>query len=159
MNQTGIDGFPVTRHAADARADGGTRLVHVRADRIVIKRTLRNVQMTVAVPVIAYKGLVIAARLQVGTATLYLRHDDQDLDVALMSGDAIEVAQKARGWGALFDKPIAIEEVGVNVFQPFGRERHKKPSRRSSFARRREVGVPERTKTSFRGEREIIART
>lgn len=160
MSQSAIDSFSVTRHGVDPRADGGTRVVHVSAKQIVIERTLQKMRMKVAVPVAAYHGLVISVRLQAATATLRLRHEDQDLDVALAAGDAIEVAKKAKAWGALFGQAITVEETGVTVLQPFTRQRHRiKPTRRSKFAKRRQVGIAARTSTSFASEHEIIART
>ena len=160
MSQSAIESFSVTRNGADPRADGGTRTIQINAKQIVIERVLRNVRMKVAVPVAAYRGLVISVRLQAATATLHLRHADQDLDVALAAGDAIEVAQKAKAWGALFGQAITIEEACVTMLQPFARQRRRaKPSRRSSFAKRRKIGIAERLAVSFSSEHEIIAPT
>ncbi len=159
MSQTALDTFSVTKRAEDPRADGGTRIVHVSAKQIVIERVLQKVRMKVAVPVAGYRNLVISVRLQAAKATLRLSHEDSELDVTLASGDAIDVAKKAKAWGALFGKPIAIEEVCVTMLTPFARQRRRaKPARRSSFAKRRAVGQTERLTTSFGGEREIIAR-
>lgn len=159
MTQTALDTFSVTRHAVDPRADGGQRVVHVNARQIVIERVIQNVRMKVAVPVTAYRGLVLSVRLESATASLRLRHEDQDLDVALGAGDAIQMAQKAKAWGVVFGKEITIEEASIAVRQPFARQRRRtKPSRRSSFAKRRREGVASRLETSYAGEREIIAR-
>lgn len=158
MSQAALETFSVTRHTSDPRADGGTRVVHVSAKQIVIERVLQNVRMKVAVPVANYRGLVLSVRLQSETAALHLRHDDEDLDVALDAGNAMDVAVRAKAWGAVFDKPISIEEACILINRPFARQRKRaKPSRRSSFARRRKPGVAARLETTFQGEREIIA--
>jgi hypothetical protein len=160
MTQTAIENFSITRHAIDPRADGGRRIVHVNARQIVIERTVQGVRMVVAVPVAAYRGLIISVRFQSATASLRLAHEDKDLDVALATGDAIDVAQKAKAWGVVFGKAIQVEEACVLVRTPFGRQRQRtKPSRRSRFARNRKIGDQARATISFAGEREIIART
>lgn len=160
MSQPAIDAFSITRRAIDPRADGGTRVVHVSATRISIDRVLEKVRMRVAVPVAAYQDLVLSVRLQAGTATLRLRHEDPDLDVALATGEAIEVTQKAKGWGVVFGKTVVVEEVCVPILPPFARQRQRvKATRRSSFAKRRKIGIADRQAISFAGEDEIIART
>ena len=160
MSETAIETFSVTRRAADPRADGGGRIVHVNARQIVIERQVQGVRMTVAVPVACYQGLIISLRVPTATATLRLTHEDQDLEVALASGDAMEVAQKAKAWSIVFGKEIRIEEAAVCMSEPFARQRNRtKPSRRSSFARRRRTGVASRLDSSFASEHEIIART
>lgn len=151
--------FSATQQFADPRADGGVRLVHLSPEKIVIERRIKNVRMTVAVPVATYRGLVISVRLSVGKATLLLRHADPDLDVALESGDAIEIAQKAKAYAAVFQQGISIEEAGVLVLKPFGRPQSVPAERRPGFLNRRKAGDPRRLRRSFKGEDEIIARS
>lgn len=159
MSQSALDTFSVTRHAVDSRADGATRVVHVNAKHVVIERVLRGVRMRVGVPVTAYRGLVLAVRQPTGTATLTLRHDDSDLDVTLGSGEAIDLARKARAWSHVLGQPVAIEEACVTMRPAIARRtKRPAPSRRSRFSRRRKVGAADRLGTSFVGEHEIIAR-
>lgn len=154
-----LDGFFVTRQAADPRADGACRLIRVGARAVTIERTLDGVRMRVGIPVSAYRGLFIAVRAPNGRATLSLRHDDGDLDVVLGSGEAEEVARSARAWSLVLGKAVAVEEACVVMRGPQARRRKRlKPTRRSSFSRRRQIGVASRAITSFAAEDEIIAR-
>ena len=156
-SQTAADIF--CRHAVDPRADGATRLVHVNATGVTIERVLQGVRMRVGVPVAAYRGLTLAIRHPMGTATLTLRHDDNDLDVVLGSGEAIALARKARAWGHLLCQPVAIEDACVKLRPSLARRTKRvEPSRRSRFSRRREIGLACRSETSFAHEDEIIAR-
>ena len=154
-----LESFSVTRHAADPRADGACRLVRVSASAVTIERSLDGVRMRVGVPVAAYRGLFIAVQAPTGRATLSLRHDDSELDVVLGSGAAEEVARSARAWSRVLGKAVAVEEACVAMRVSHARRRKgMKPSRRSSFSRRRQPGVAARAQTSFAAEHEIIAR-
>ena len=113
--------------------------------------------MRIGVPVAAYRDLVISVRLPSGNGTLSLRHDDQDLSVTLASGEAIDVAQRAKAWGELFKRPIVIEEAFVEMKQPI-RRRRTGSYRTARFSSRRRVGTATFLETCFAGEDEIIAR-
>lgn len=158
MSHPARDGFSATQQFADPRADGGVRLVHLSPEKILIERRIKNVRMTVAVPVDTYRGLVVSVRLSAAKATLVLRHADPDLDVALESGDAIEIAKKAKAYAAVFQHKISIEEAGVLVLKPFDRPQSIPAERRPGFLTRRKAGDPRRLTRSFKGEDEIIAR-
>ncbi len=161
MSLPALDGFLITRRAADPRADGACRVIRLSASTVHIERTVDGVRMRVGVPVASYRDLVIGVRAPAGRATLRLRHDDEDLDVVIGSGDAAAVATSARAWSAVIGKPVVIEEACVDLRAAHARRRKRTtpPSRRSSFARRRKPGVAERATVRFAGEREIIART
>lgn len=156
--QTALDTFSVTRHAIDPRADGGCRIVHVNATQVVIERTLQSVRMKVAVPVANYRGLVLSVRTQSATASVLLRHEDEDLDVVLASGEAIAAAKSAKAWGAVLGLQVSLEEATITIRRPFERSgRGMRPDRRSSFSGRRKTGILARLERSFAHEREIIA--
>lgn len=160
MNQNALKTFSVTRHGVDPRADDARRIVHINATHVSIERVLQGVRMRIGVPVGAYRALVIAINAPNGNATLTLRHDDHELDVMLASGEAIEIAQKAKAWNAVLGTAIVIEEACVAMLKTIARRtKRAAPSRRSRFARRRAMGSAVRLATSFAGEREIIART
>lgn len=150
--------FSATQQLADPRADGGVRLVHLSPEKIVIERRIKNVRMTVAVPVATYRGLVVSVRLATARATLILRHADPDLDVILDSGEAIEIAKKAKGYAAVFQKAISLEEAGVLVMKPFHRTLKVPAERRPGFLTRRKAGDARRLQRRFKDEAEIIAR-
>ena len=163
MNQPAFDttvaSFSVTRHAADPRADGGSRLVRVGATAVTIERSLEGVRMRVGVPVAAYRGLFIAVQAPSGRATLSLRHDDGELDVVLGTGEPEEVARSARAWSHVLGKTVEVEEACVAMRGAYARGRKRmKPARRSAFGRRRQTGVAARAQRSFAAEHEIIAR-
>ena len=127
---------------------------------MTIERVLRGMRMKVGVPVAAYRGLVLAVRQPTGHATLTLRHEDSELDVTLGSGEAVDLAHKARAWSHLLGQPVRIEEACVAMGTPLARRaKAPTPGRRSRFARRRKPGDPARLAVAFAGEREIIARS
>ena len=160
MSQSALESFSVTRHAADPRADGARRVVHISRTNVVIERVVDGVRMRIAVPVSGYGDLALAVRLATGQATLRLCHDDPELDVILASGEGIEVARRAKAWAEALGKTVRIEEACVRIGRAIPRRKKRgKATRRSSFARRRKIGSAERLATSFAGEREIIART
>lgn len=154
-----LEHFCVTRHAADARADGARRLIRVSATTVTIERSFEGVRMRVGIPMAAYRGLFIAVQAPNGRATLSLRHDDGELDVVLGSGEAEEVARSARAWSHVLGKAVAVEEACVAIRGAHARRcKRLKPARRSSFSRRRKLGSPALARTHFTGEHEIIAR-
>ena len=117
MPQTAFEGRPqmTAERVIDLRADGATRTVHVTASGVTIERSIEGVRMRVGVPIAAYRGLVLAVREASETATLTLRHADQDLDVALGSGDALDVARAAKDWADLLGQPIEIQVASVPI--------------------------------------------
>ena len=160
MTPTAADAFSITRRAVDPRADGASRTVSLSAARVTIDRTMDGIRMRLGVPTEAYRELVICVRASSGRATLRLRHDDNELDVVIGSGEAEEVARSARAWSAVTGKAVRIEFGGVTMRPPHARAlKRQKPARLGRFARRRKMGVAARLATSFAGEREIIART
>ena len=154
--------FRITRRGIDPRADDARRTVHIGATLITIERVLEGVKMRIGVPVAAYRHLVVAVHLPAGRAALVLRHDDPDLDVTLATGGATAMALAAKDWAVVLGKPIAVEQACVTVARAIARRRKcgkaAHAGRRSSFARRRRTGRPERLATSFAHEHEIIAR-
>ena len=154
-----LETFSVTRHAVDPRADGAARIVHVSAERVTIERTLKGVRMKLGVPVSAYRGLVLEVRQPTGHATLTLHHEDHELDVTLASGEAIQLAHKARAWSHVLGQPVSIADACIAMNEPTARRLPPvKPGRRSRFARRRKPGDQSRLASSFASEHEIIAR-
>lgn len=134
--------FSITRSAIDPRADGASRTVSISASAVTIDRSVGGVRMRVGVPVSAYRHLVIAARLPSGQASLLLRHDDPDLDVALGAGEAMAVAKAARAWAAVLGKEVQIEEAFVAINGAVARRTKRAQSRRrSAFSRRRKMGI------------------
>ena len=155
-----VGAFSISRRAVDPRADGASRIIHLTATAVAIERTVEGVRMRLGVPMGAYRDLVICMGTPGDRATLKLRHADSELDVVIGSGAAMDVAKSARAWSSVTGKDIVIEDARITIRNAFLRQRKRvKPSRHSSFARRRKSGVAARLSTSFAGEREIIART
>ena len=158
MSDPARQSFTVTRHAYDPRADTKLRTVHMSMTQVSIERVMDGIKMRIAVPVAAYDTLRVRVQAPRGSATLTLSHDDPDLNVELASGEATEIAIAAKAWAAVLEKNLVIE-AGVSMQAPEPRVlKRPKPSRRSSFSRRRKTSLQDRLRTSFKGEREIIAR-
>ena len=159
MSDLARQSFTVTRHAYDARADHHRRTVHMSMTQVSIERIVDGIKMCIAVPVATYRAVTIRVSAPSGAATVTLSHGDRDLDVVLADGDATEATIAAKAWAAVLEKAIVVE-AGVIMLAPKTRRAHApKPTRRSSFSRRRKPGHLAHLKTSFAGEREIIART
>ncbi|MGD0633713.1 MAG: hypothetical protein ABSA13_05490 [Beijerinckiaceae bacterium] len=158
MSDLARQSFTVTRHAYDPRADSRLRTVHMSMTQVSIERVMDGIKMRIAVPVAAYDALRVRVHAPRGVATLTLSHDDPDLNVELASGEATEIAIAAKAWAAVLEKTLVIE-AGVLMRPPEPRSlKRPKPSRRSSFSKRRKPGLLGLLGTSFKGEREIIAR-
>jgi hypothetical protein len=158
MSDPARQSFTVTRHAYDPRADTRRRTVHMSMTQVSIERVMDGIKMRIAVPVAAYGSLRVRVQAPRGVATLTLAHEDPDLNVELASGEATEIAIAAKAWAAVLEKNLVVEAgVEMQPSEPHGLKRPK-PSRRSGFSKRRAEGLQHRMTTSFKGEREIIAR-
>ncbi len=76
-------------HEPDQRADGGTRTIRLSARGIRIDRALGGVKMRLAVPIEAYRGVVLTRedKLQRRFYRLTLDHSDADLSITPVSRD------------------------------------------------------------------------
>ncbi len=118
--------LPVRFCAADAAADERIRLVELYRDQVVLRRTVKGIRMTVAVPVAAYLG--IAIRLlppdgaEPGCVAIILEHRDPAISVPLFAAtDSTDVLAEWRTWGRTLAKPLLVVNDEGNLYEPFAR--------------------------------------
>jgi hypothetical protein len=152
--------LPQSFVAPDDSAEGGVRAVLLEKTRVLVTRRLRGIAMRIAVPIAAYRGVVVRvlAAEAGGEAPLEvaLVHDDRALDVPLYRADHDgEVVSQWRRWSGVLGLPLLFERVDgslVTLEQRIGairierskpRRRHVSRERlRPRFLRRRRVGRP-----------------
>ena len=101
-------------HEPDERADGGMRIVRLSPRGIRIDRALRGVKMRLAVPIEAYRGVVLARedRLERRFYRLSLDHADADLSVTLSRAvDISTLIDQWSNWARFFAKPALLDEA------------------------------------------------
>jgi uncharacterized protein DUF6101 len=146
--------LPVRFDAHDPRADGHVRQIELHRERVVLRRSVRGMQMAVNVRVSDFIG--VARRGIDDTQMLVLVHRDPSLSVPLcVSADADEIANAWAMWSEIFALPQLDEDVRKPA--PRRRRRNAIRDRRPKFLVRRRVGYA-RDVQVHRGEREIIAR-
>lgn len=150
----------------DWRADGGARRVRVTPGKIVIMRRFGGMEMTIAVPVSAYRGVVLDVREGADGAPLYrlsLDHRDRDLEVVLgRTQDSAEALADWKFWASWFGLPRLTVTDGQLVRAGAGeaaaprRGNAAVRQRRPQFLARRKTGDGRRMADVFAGEREIV---
>jgi hypothetical protein len=148
--------LPISFDAHDFRADGGMRKVELHRERVVMRRAVRGMRMTLSVRVSDFRG--IALRGSGGGEMLVMVHRDPSLTVPLcVSSDREEIAAAWQMWSDIFALPQLPQEKPC---EPAARRRRRNAirSRRPNFLMRRRSGGPIDASNVHRGEREIIAR-
>lgn len=153
----------------DWRADGGARRVRVTRRDILIARRFNGVDMKIAVPVPAYRGVLLDVAAGEAGAPCYrllLAHRDRDLDVVLgETGDSTAAAADWKYWAAWLDLPRLAAENGdfaevdapvCGAAAPGRRGGSSVRRRRPRFLALRRSGDARRLAEVFAGEREII---
>jgi hypothetical protein len=142
--------------AEDPRADDRRRLVDLARDRIVIRRMVAGVAMTIRVPAAAYRGVALRLTGFSDGGFRYdarLLHRDPDLSVCLSeSDDQAEIEAQWRLWARFFSLPALVQRNGAGEPERFdaphcairpviSRRRGKATTmRRARFLVRRKVG-------------------
>jgi len=148
--------LPLSFHAQDARADGGTRQIELHRERIVLRRAIKGMRMAVNVRVSDFLG--VAVRGIDDAQMLVLVHRDPALTIPLgSSSDTEEIASAWQIWSDIFRLP-QLTEPAPREPAPRRRRRNAIRSRRPKFLVRRRVGVQLNGTSVHRDEREIIAR-
>jgi hypothetical protein len=148
--------LPISFDAHDFRADGGMRKVELHRERVVLRRAVRGMRMTLSVRVSDFRG--IALRGAGDGEMLVMVHRDPSLTVPLcVSSDREEIATAWEMWSNIFALPQLPQEKPC---EPAARRRRRNAirSRRPGFLMRRRGGGPINPSNVHRGEREIIAR-
>ncbi len=142
-------------HEPDLRADGGTRTVRLSPRSIRIDRALGGVKMRLAVPIEAYRGVVLARedKLQRRFYRLTLDHADADLSITLSRAtDIAALIEPWSGWARFFAKPALLDaKIGTDP-----EVRLRRPMRRRSRVRGR--GTRQTALKVFSSEVELFSR-
>lgn len=149
--------LPTSFEARDARADGGVRTIEIARDRVILRRAVRGVRMTINIRISEFLG--VALRTIDGAPTLILKHRDPSLSIPL-AGGAEDVDAASERWAETFALPRLTEQATLVAGEPALRRRRRNAikARKPSILMRRKPGGDISRMGIFRGEREIIAR-
>ena len=144
----------------DRRADGGARQVRVTRGDILIARRFGGIEMMIAAPIKAYRGVGLVTLSDSQGDILYrviLVHRDADLDIVLCeTRDTAEAQDDWRAWAAWFGltRLAMLDEAWTTVAASAGL----RPAGFSAAMRRRPTSS-ERRRSSFRmREKQGVAR-
>lgn len=150
--------LPACYEARDMRADGGSRHIEINRERVLVRRAVRGISMTVQVRIREFLG--IACRETDEGQALVLTHRDPSLSIPLLvSADGDEIERAWMQWSDLFALPQIEEECDI-AHEPAPRRRRRNAirTRRPKFLLRRRAGRTSQEASVYRDEREIIAR-
>jgi hypothetical protein len=149
--------LPQSFVAQDLRADGGVRNVEIHRERVVLRRAVKGMRMSVNVRVSDFLGIALRG-LDDEAQMLVLAHRDPSLTIPLcVSSDRTELESACQMWSDIFGLPQLPEDTNSEPAQR--RRRHNAiRARRPKFLVRRRAGHSLGELSMHRGEREIIAR-
>jgi hypothetical protein len=169
--------LPVRFTAADAAADGQTRVVDLHPERVVLRRAVGGMRMALSLPVNAFRGVAIRLYGQAdappSSIAVVLEHSDPALSLPLYAASETDnIVAEWQAWGRVLGLPLLVAERDGSIREPFARvgalrveEPVPRRRRKSAIARRRPArmlrrrpGRPSASPVVHRGEREIIAR-
>jgi hypothetical protein len=148
--------LPLSFDAHDTRADGGVRKIELHRERVVLRRAVHGMRMSVNINVRDFLG--VALRGLDDAQMLVLVHRDPSLSIPLLvSSDTDEIASAWQTWSEIFALPQLPED---KVREPAARRRRHNAirARRPKFLVRRRAGDLLNAANLHEGEREIIAR-
>jgi len=148
--------LPISFHAHDTRADGGVRQIELHRERVVLRRAVQGMRMSVNLRVSDFLG--VALRGIDEAQMLVLQHRDPSLTIPLcVSADRDDIANAWLMWSELFGLPQLTDD---EASEPAARRRRRNAiwSRRPKFLVRRRAGDLLNSASIHQGEREIIAR-
>jgi len=148
--------LPISFHAHDIRADGGVRQIELHRERVVLRRAVQGMRMSVNLRVSDFLG--VALRGIDEAQMLVLQHRDPSLTIPLcVSADRDDIANAWLMWSELFGLPQLTDD---EASEPAARRRRRNAiwSRRPKFLVRRRAGDLLNSASIHQGEREIIAR-
>ncbi|KQW21146.1 hypothetical protein ASC80_13555 [Afipia sp. Root123D2] len=151
--------LPISFQARDGRADGEMRHIQIDRERVVVRRAVRGMNMTVQIRIREFLG--IARRATDEGEALVLTHRDPSLSVPLLvTSDNNEIDNVWSQWSDLLALP-QIEDESDDAREPAQRRRRRNVirMRRPKFLMRRKAGYRLGETSVHRDEREIIART
>ena len=161
----------------DQPADARSRLVEIDRERVVLRRALCGMKMTLVVPVTTYLGVAIRIDPPLdGTAAavaVVLEHPDPALSLTIFHAlDGADIVAEWQSWGRALGLPLLVAEADGRLREPFRRigrvriaraiarrrRRTALEARRASMPLRRRIGIIPAVPVLHRGEREITAR-
>jgi hypothetical protein len=148
--------LPLRFDAHDTRADGSVRNIELHRERVVLRRAVQGMRMSVNISVRDFLG--VGLRGLDDAQALMLVHRDPSLSIPLLvSSDADEIASAWQTWSEIFALPQLPEDT---VCEPAARRRRHNAirGRRPKFLVRRRAGDLLNPANLHAGEREIIAR-
>jgi hypothetical protein len=109
----------------DNTADGGLRTVELTSERVVLRRSLRGMKMTISLPISNYLGIA----LQIGppvspnsVVEIALEHSDRALSVPLCRADhACDVVADWQSWSGILGVPSLLVEADGGLREAFAR--------------------------------------
>ena len=169
--------LPVCFEAGDGRADERVRHVELNRDRVVVRRAVAGIPMTVSLPVAKFLGVAIRVLPPQadsdGAVAIVLVHRDPAMSVPLyVAPDGNDALAEWQSWSSVLGLPLLVHESDGSFREPFARlggVRTAAPQarrRRQTALRKRRARMPSRRRVSriglssavYTGEREIIAR-
>jgi hypothetical protein len=149
--------LPVSFHAHDTRADGNVRQIELHRERVVLRRAVQGMRMSVNLRVSDFLG--VALRGIDEAQMLVLQHRDPSLTIPLCVGaDRDDIAIAWLMWSELFGLPQLTTDDETGEPAPRRRRRNAIRARRPKFLVRRRAGDLLNPANMHGGEREIIAR-
>ena len=170
--------LPARFPAFDGGADERGRLVELHRVRVIVRRAVRGIPMTVSLPVTAFLGVAIRivppdAQTD-GAIAVMLEHRDPALCIPVfVAPDGTDVVAEWQLWARILNRPLLVVDDDGDLRDPFRRlggvRVHAVAPRRRRYGpiRKRRPLIQFRRKPTriqaerrvHRNEREIIART
>ncbi len=148
--------LPISFDAHDTRADGNVRQIELHRERVVLRRAVQGMRMSVNLRVSDFLG--VALRGIDEAQMLVLQHRDPSLTIPLcVSADRNDIATAWLMWSELFGLPQLTDDEAC---EPAARRRRRNAiwARRPKFLVRRCAGDLLNPANIHQGEREIVAR-
>jgi Family of unknown function (DUF6101) len=142
--------LPLRFSAGDVGADERTRDVELHRERVIVRRRVRGIAMTLDLRVADFLGvsLRVIRRGKVETVCLTLEHRDPDLSVTLYrSGNSDDVVAEWQSWAQILQRPLLVADDSGALHELFPRLG---PLRLGAVAPRR------RRRTAMKGRRPSI---
>lgn len=136
--------------AGDAGADERRRDVELYRERVVVRRWVRGIPMTLNLPMADFLGVALRVIRQdeAETVSLTLEHPDPDLSITLYrSGDSDDVVAEWQSWAKILLRPLLVTDDSGALHELFARLG---PLRLGAVAPRR------RRRTAMKGRRPSI---
>ena len=118
--------LPVRFAAADEAADERLRIVDLHRERVVFRRAVRGMRMTLSLPVNSFRGVAIrllpdADKIPSAIAVV-LEHGDPALSLPLFAASGSDdILAEWQSWGRVLGLPLLVVEGDGSLREPFAR--------------------------------------